>query len=199
MLVKWSLCKVGQMNFENHGHDSAHFLRNFHSNSVSTTKFMSTCQASIVANGLPSANQSFLSQDWAVRSQSRSVTIRSATGPRPHVVQLIVRGSQSLPVLASGSSSPLHLTWKLSIRGVLPVLRHAQALTWEIKDTSGWQAQINHLTLSSSDVHPEAEFSKLKMIEYFTDLIIFSVWSQQVNKWVHTTSCVVSWKHRYML
>ena len=42
------------------------------------------------------------------------------------------------------------------------------------KLTSGRRAPINHLTLSSDEAHPEAEFSKFNMSEYFTDIMVFS-------------------------
>ena len=42
VLLEWSLSKVGQVSSENHGHDAAHILKSFHSNSALTSRFKSS-------------------------------------------------------------------------------------------------------------------------------------------------------------
>ena len=148
-LTKWSFAKVGQMSFEDHDHDAAHFIKSYHSSLVSTSKFMSSvshCYWICV-----SESESFSLTNWQVVRNPRVSSDQAPEQQQYH----------DLAWLNSLSDALSHCLYLRVAHGHLfnAVGDSASGLEGSIIK-AGRQAPIIDLTVSS----PESGFSKFKMI-----------------------------------
>ena len=95
---------------------SAHFLKCFHSSSVSTSQFMQTVNRRYWV--ILSESDLVLLKNWQLTRNPR-VSSDQTSGDQQQYHDIMSECSQSLSVLASGSLSSLQLSWRFSIRIVL--------------------------------------------------------------------------------
>ena len=165
------------MSFKNHGIDSAHFLKSFQSNSVSTSGVMQPINRRnwiILSKSVPFSfkkRQFITIQGSAMikHQEISSTTMTSRGSTRCQTLSIIV-------CTCEGSWLSFQLNWKFSIKNVQLVLRYSQALSPSLRDLN-WSVS-SHQSLDSVFIRCSPTCGVLKfefkMKGYFADLVVYS-------------------------